>query len=100
MQDRGVPNSQEKKTKTDKQTLNPVWNEELYFKLNDPKTDVLKVTMLDEDKLSKPDKMSKIFLPLSEYPINQWVPIEKEMTPIGSANAGGLLFLELIVEAV
>ena len=96
---KGVPNSQEKKTKTDKQTLNPYWNEELYFKLNDPKTDVLRVTMLDEDKLSKPDKMSKIMLPLSEYPINQWVAVEKDMTPIGSATTGGLLFLELIVEA-
>ena len=94
-----VPNSQKKKTKTDKQTLNPYWNEELYFKLNDPKTDVLKVTMLDEDKLSKPDKMSKIMLPLSEYPINQWVRIEKDMTPIGSCTHGGLLFLELMVEA-
>ena len=95
---KGVPNSQEKKTKTDKQTLNPYWNEELYFKLNDPKTDVLKVTMLDEDKLSKADKMSKILLPLSEYPINQWVVVEKDMTPIGSATTGGLLFLEIIIE--
>ena len=81
MQDRGVPNSQEKKTKTDKCTNNRVWREDL-CKLNDPKTDMLKVTMFDEDKLGKDDKMSKIFLALAEYPISQWVATEKEMTPI------------------
>ena len=91
-------NQQLRKTKTQQKTLNPVWHEEFAFLLNDPKVDVLKCTMFDEDKASKDDKMSKLFVPLADFPINQWQTVEKEMTPIGSANRPGTLFLEVLIE--
>lgn len=70
------------RSRTKRNTLNPVWNDEFSFDTLDPNTDILEVHCYDKDFITKDDPLGHVEIPLAtvpRYPANQekqcWYPL-------------------------
>eukprot|EP00817_Percolomonadidae_sp_ATCC50343_P001811 CAMPEP_0117430552 /NCGR_PEP_ID=MMETSP0758-20121206/10099_1 /TAXON_ID=63605 /ORGANISM="Percolomonas cosmopolitus, Strain AE-1 (ATCC 50343)" /LENGTH=261 /DNA_ID=CAMNT_0005218701 /DNA_START=21 /DNA_END=804 /DNA_ORIENTATION=- len=61
------------KTKVKHKTLSPVWGDLFTLKVKDPKTDILKIQVRDEDKFSKDDALGEL-----SFRVNQMVKNKEE----------------------
>ncbi|OHT00693.1 hypothetical protein TRFO_32557 [Tritrichomonas foetus] len=85
------------KTKTIKETLDPVWNQEFDLTSKSPADDVLLISVYDKDKLGKDDKIAdEIELPLSNYPLGE-VKVEEISLKRKKKKKAGTLKLEIQV---
>jgi Ca2+-dependent lipid-binding protein len=72
---------QQVKTQTVWKTLSPLWGEEFNFSVNDPESDVLTITVFDEDKRSKDEPFGRVTFPIKTLPQEvqeQWYSLVPE----------------------
>ena len=81
------------KTKVEKKTFTPYWTEEFHIPIQNPTTDVLNISVFDEDKGSTNDLVSKLDLAMRDIvPAtvkDSWYPL----TPAEGMPKGGQIRL-------
>jgi len=59
-------------------TINPDWNQDLFFEVENPLTKIVKITIYDDDTFSRDDKIGYCEVPLNELKVGAGeVPYEK-----------------------
>lgn len=81
--------SQEWKTKSKKNTTTPVWNEEFHLPITSGMSDVLTVSLYDDDDVSKDDIISNKGFTVKDFPPGKVVDQWYTFTPVKGAKSGG-----------
>ena len=81
--------SQKWKTKTKKNTVTPVWNEEFHLPITSNMTDELHVEMFDQDDISKDDQISTMNFKVREFPVGKVTDSWYNFQPVKGVKNGG-----------
>lgn len=80
--------SQKWKTKSKKNTVTPVWNEEFHLPITSSLNDELTVKLYDDDDVSKDDIISSKIFKVREFPVGKVVDQWYSFNP-SKAKSGG-----------
>lgn len=89
--------SKKQKTKTIKKNYNPKWNQDFTFPVANLQVDKLHIELFDYDEIGSDDAVSKMDLPISQFPIGQVVDQWYNMAPVKGVKKGGRLHLNVQV---
>lgn len=92
--------AQKWKTKTIHNTAEPVWNEEFRIPVTSSLGDILKISLYDDDHISKDDMISCREFKVRDFPIGKVIDSWYTFSPVDGVESGGNIRLVFYLDKI
>ncbi|OHT10852.1 hypothetical protein TRFO_19746 [Tritrichomonas foetus] len=88
------------RTKVAERTTNPIWNQEFFFNVKNPKTDSLKVFIKDFTRMRTHSVMATLALRLNSFLPGETTDMWFQLTPVKGVLTGGKIHLMIKIDPI